>query len=100
MLQPKPTYNFIDLGLPSGTLWCDRNLGASSPEDAGLYFQWGDTQGYTAEQVGNEEGQKSFIWGDYKFSVNGSDTNFSKYNNSDSKSVLDLEDDAANIMLG
>ena len=100
MLQPKPEYNFIDLGLPSGNLWCDRNLGASSPEDAGLYFQWGDTQGYSADQIGTEQGQKSFIWGDYKFSVNGSDVNFSKYNNGDGKSVLDLEDDAANIVLG
>ena len=31
-------YNMIDLGLPSGTLWADRNVGATSPEDAGLYF--------------------------------------------------------------
>ena len=31
----------IDLGLPSGTLWADRNIGAKSPTDAGLYFQWG-----------------------------------------------------------
>lgn len=34
-----PSFNMIDLGLPSGRLWCDRNVGAASPEDAGLYFQ-------------------------------------------------------------
>ena len=45
-------YKLIDLGLPSGTLWMDRNIGASSPEDAGLYFAWGETQGYTADEVG------------------------------------------------
>lgn len=27
--------NFVDLGLPSGTLWADRNLGAEKPEDYG-----------------------------------------------------------------
>lgn len=29
-----------------GPYWADRNVGASSPEDAGLYFWWGDTTGY------------------------------------------------------
>jgi hypothetical protein len=38
---------FIDLGLPSGVLWCDRNVGAVSPEDYGLYFSWGNTDGHT-----------------------------------------------------
>ncbi|MBR4325509.1 MAG: hypothetical protein IKP73_08295 [Bacteroidales bacterium] len=32
----------IDLGLPSGTLWADRNIGASTPEDFGDYFAWGE----------------------------------------------------------
>ena len=36
----------VDLGLPSGTLWCDRNVGATAPEEAGLYFAWGETEGY------------------------------------------------------
>ena len=34
---------FIDLGLPSGTLWADRNIGANDPEDYGEYFRWGET---------------------------------------------------------
>jgi len=29
-----------------GPYWADRNIGASSPEDAGLYFWWGDTTGH------------------------------------------------------
>lgn len=89
----------IDLGLPSGILWADKNIGATTPEEAGLYFQWGDTQGYTVEQMGNGEGQKYFTWADYKFSVDGSDTNFSKYNSSDGKTSLDLEDDAAHVVM-
>ncbi len=36
------TVNFVDLGLPSGTLWADRNIGATSPEDYGAYFAWGE----------------------------------------------------------
>jgi len=32
----------IDLGLPSGTLWADRNLRATNPTNYGLYYSWGD----------------------------------------------------------
>ncbi len=38
---------FIDLGLPSGTLWADRNIGADAPEDYGDYFRWGETTPFT-----------------------------------------------------
>lgn len=42
---PDPTApQLVDLGLPSGTLWMDRNLGASSPEEQGKYFSWGETK--------------------------------------------------------
>ena len=33
---------FVDLGLPSGTLWATCNLGASSPEESGYYYAWGE----------------------------------------------------------
>ena len=33
----------VDLGLPSGTLWADRNVGAEAPEEYGDYFAWGET---------------------------------------------------------
>lgn len=41
MKKNESNYNAIDLGLPSGLLWADRNIGASTEEDSGLYFQWG-----------------------------------------------------------
>ena len=41
----------VDLGLPSGLKWAAGNIGAKNPEDYGLYFAWGETTGYTAEQV-------------------------------------------------
>ena len=37
----------IDLGLPSGTLWADRNIGADTPEQAGDYFRFGETVPFT-----------------------------------------------------
>lgn len=47
---------FVDLDLPSGTLWATMNIGASSETDAGLFFQWGDTQGYDSSQIGTGSG--------------------------------------------
>lgn len=37
--SPKP---YVDLGLPSGLLWCDHNVGASKPEEEGFFFSWGN----------------------------------------------------------
>lgn len=34
---------FVDLGLPSGLLWADANVGAGTPINAGSYFAWGET---------------------------------------------------------
>ena len=36
-------YEYVDLGLPSGTLWANMNLGAASETDYGDYFMWGST---------------------------------------------------------
>lgn len=35
-------HEYVDLGLPSGTLWATCNLGASAPEDYGDYYSWGE----------------------------------------------------------
>ena len=94
------TYEYVDLGLDSKLKWAKCNIGAKSEEESGLYFQWGDTQGYTYEQVGNGGGLKAFNLADYKWSADGSSNNFSKYNRSDSKTVLDPEDDAAHVIMG
>jgi hypothetical protein len=45
------TYEAVDLGLPSGVKWADRNIGATDPEHYGSYFQWGDTNAYTVNGV-------------------------------------------------
>ena len=36
----------MSLGLPSGLLWATMNIGASSPEEFGLYFSWGNVPGH------------------------------------------------------
>ena len=89
------TYEYVDLGLKSGTLWAKCNIGAEKETDAGLYFAWGETTGYTASQVGTD---KHFSESDYKY-VNSS-SNLTKYNQSDGKTVLESTDDAATQIMG
>ena len=98
-------FGYVDLGLPSGTLWATCNVGADKPSDFGLYFQWGDVQGYTQDQI--RYGKKKFAsdWSDYKWLRNDAFTNyrrtFVKYRNSGIVlDILDLEDDAANVNMG
>ena len=90
-------FEYVDLELPSGTLWATMNVGASKSTDFGLYFQWGDTQGYTANQVGIGSVQKKFAieWNDYKW---GEYKKFTKYTKLGGK--LELEDDAAHVNMG
>ena len=88
-------FEYIDLDLPSGTKWATCNVGANSETDYGLYFAFGETKGYSGFTDA-----KKFNWGDYKFSVNGSNSKFAKYNDTDCKKVLDLCDDAAHIHMG
>jgi len=88
------TYEFVDLGLPSGVLWATKNVGASSPEDYGYYFSWGETII-----------KESNYWGTYSY-CNGSATTLTKYcisseyGDVDNKYTLDEEDDAVTINWG
>lgn len=49
-------HEYVDLGLPSGTLWATYNVGATSPYEKGLYFAWGEV-----------EPREDFSWESYKF---------------------------------
>jgi hypothetical protein len=92
---------YVDLCLPSKTLWSTMNVGASKPSEYGLYFQWGDVQGYTFDQVGLKK-KFSLDWSDYKWYSGKKDeygdVAFTKYNTPGVS--LDLEDDAANVNMG
>jgi len=76
----------VDLGLPSGTKWMKSNIGATKPSDLGLYFQWGDTQGY------EDASEHQFSWDEYKW---GTYDNLTKYNNTDGLITLEASDDSA-----
>ena len=43
--EAAPT-GFVDLALPSGLLWCEHNVGATTPYEHGLYFSWGNVEGH------------------------------------------------------
>lgn len=87
-------HEWVDLGLPSGTLWATCNVGATTPEEYGDYFAWGET-----------EPKVCYVWSTYKW-CNGTRETLTKYctNSSygtvDSKTELDLEDDAAYVNWG
>ena len=42
-LTANAQHEYVDLGLPSGTLWATCNIGADNPEDIGDFFAWGET---------------------------------------------------------
>ena len=92
LVRDIPPHAYVDLGLPSGTLWATCNVGAMTPEAYGDYFSWGTTQP-----------RSNFSWGNYPYS-NGSSSELIKYCNdanygyegfTDSLTILLPEDDAA-----
>ena len=77
-------HKFVDLGLPSGLLWAETNVGASTPYADGDYYAWGETQ------------TKSYYsWSTYKWGSNPT-----KYNSSDGKTTLEASDDVATVKWG
>ena len=89
----------VDLGLPSGTLWANMNVGAARESDFGKYFAWGETTGYDSSDG------RSFGWANYSL-CNGSQTTMTKYCNKegygtvDNKTTLEAADDAATANWG
>lgn len=88
---------FVDLGLPSGTLWATCNVGAYSAGDYGDYFAWGEIQP-----------KKYYSWGTYKW-CNKAWNKLTKYCDNtdcgdkgfaDNLTTLEACDDAATVNLG
>ena len=80
---------YIDLGLPSGTLWANCNLGAEKPNETGDYYSWGETSI-----------KDYYEWESYKWS-DGNYQKMSKYcSETDKKVVLDPEDDVVTVVRG
>ena len=94
-------HEYVDLGLPSATLWATMNVGATSPEGYGNYYAWGEAK--TKIEQGKEDDYgwyASYMW------CNDRKDRLTKYNTSsscgavDNNTVLDLEDDAASVNWG
>ena len=82
--------DYVDLGLPSGNLWATCNLGASSPEQYGDYYAWGEV-----------EPKQKYTSLNHKWYKEGAPSQgFTKYNNEDGKLTLEDEDDAVIQKLG
>lgn len=81
--------DFVNLGLPSGTLWAKCNVGADNPEGFGNYFAWGET-----------EPKSDYSWLTYKHSSEDYLGKITKYTKEDGITVLEDEDDAARVALG
>ncbi len=86
-------WEYVDLGLPSGTLWATCNVGAEKPEDYGYYFAWGETLP-----------KATYSWNTYKYCKNGDSMQLTKYcytnrygynDYTDNLTELLAEDDAA-----
>jgi len=79
-------YEYVDLDLPSGTLWAKCNVGAKTETEYGDYFAWGETKP-----------KNEYTWENYKF---GDENNLAKYNDEDKLTELELKDDAAHVNMG
>ena len=91
----KAQYDYVDLGL--SVKWATHNVGATSPEEYGDYYAWGETNT-----------KSDYSWSTYKY-CNGSSSTLTKYcNNSnygnegftDTKTTLDPADDVAYVKWG
>lgn len=82
-------YEYVDLGLPSGTLWATCNVGAATPESYGGLYAWGETKT-----------KSLYTWDTYAH-CNGSTSNYiSKYTKNDEKTQLERNDDVAYLSRG
>ena len=80
------SHTYIDLGLPSGTLWATCNVGADTPEDYGDYFAWGETQP-----------KDTYNWSTYQY-CNGSYNTLTKYCNNSSYGYNGFTDDLTTLL--
>ena len=78
-------HDYVDLGLPSGTLWATCNVGANSPEEYGDYFAWGEPQT-----------KATYIWSTYKW-CNGNYNKLTKYCNESYYGDKGITDDLSNL---
>lgn len=82
-------YEYVDLGLPSGTLWASYDIGAQEVGGFGDLFMWGETVPKDSKTEWSDDDHKHI-----------SNEIYVKYCERDKKLVLDPEDDAATSLWG
>lgn len=97
-------YEWVDLGLPSGTRWASRNIGAKDPESYGDYYAWGEV---TTKEI--------YYWHTYQHSrgdaycsitkycplgINGFGYTYGYAGYTDNRTILEPCDDAATVNWG
>ena len=95
-MEKEINYQAIDLGLPSGLLWANKNIGATSEKDPGLFFQYGDTVGHSIKELTSKKPLNKDNF-EYKF-WNGK--KITKYIDKEKEMTLEPEDDAAMAIMG
>lgn len=83
-------HSYVDLGLPSGTLWATCNLDASRPEQLGGYYAWGEIKG-------SKDGKSKFDNTTYKFYDGGFEDDITKYNQIPAKGNNGYTDDLTEL---
>ena len=90
-------FEYVDLGLPSKTMWATCNVGANKPEDSGLLFQFGRVDGYKYVYLKNRFRTKDKNKKDTGIEYIPLTTSGKIYKKN---KILNLEDDAAHVNMG
>ena len=85
---------YVDLGLPSGTLWATMDIGANSENENGIYFRWGET----VSRVGMN--RHKFHSAQKKLTKYCIESEYGENGFVDNITTLELMDDAANVIWG
>lgn len=106
--EPVANHTYVDLGLPSGTLWAYTNVGANNPEDIGNYYAWAEVRNKSTYTWANYRymtpGYSTWV-GCNKYTFADGSTSGVWYNMSgsfigDNKTTLESMDDAATVNWG
>ncbi len=93
-------HTYVDLGLPSGTLWAACNVGATTPEGYGDYFAWGETQTKDYYDWNNYKYANGTSWSDPQLTKYCNNSDFGYNGFTDNLTVLQPSDDAATANWG
>ena len=92
-------HEFVDLGLPSGTLWATCNVGAKNPEDCGDFFAWGEIKPKTYYDYGTYKyckiKKRLFKKNDWLFTKYCGQAKYGYGGFTDNRTILLPEDDAS-----